>query len=75
VDNFFQNKHKKKKSLVPAVITTVGDSFYKISSEALLVLQILVKVLPFINKNIGLFETLVDIFTTILIYTIIYIEI
>ena len=53
---FFQNKHKikiKYLCLVPAVITTVGDSFYKISSEALLVLQILVKVLPFINKNIG----------------------
>ena len=31
--------------LVPAVIGTVGDSFYKISSEALLVLQILVKIL------------------------------
>jgi len=37
--------HPHAHILVPAVIGTVGDSFYKISSEALLVLQILVKIL------------------------------
>ena len=31
--------------LVPAIISPVSDSFYKISSEALVVLQLLVKVL------------------------------
>jgi len=37
--------HPHADVLVPAVITTVSDSFYKISSEALLVLQLLVKIL------------------------------
>ena len=37
--------HPHADVLVPAVIATVADTFYKISSEALLVLQILVKIL------------------------------
>jgi len=37
--------HPHAQILVPAIINTVADSFYKISSEALTVLQILVKIL------------------------------
>ena len=36
--------HPHASLLVPAVISAVSDPFYKISSEALLVLQLLVKV-------------------------------
>ncbi len=36
--------------LVPAVINAVGDAFYKISSEALLVLESLVNVLRPVDK-------------------------
>jgi cullin-associated NEDD8-dissociated protein 1 len=36
--------HPHANLLVPAVISAVSDPFYKISSEALLVLQLLVKV-------------------------------
>ena len=36
--------HPHAAVLVPAVITAVSDTFYKISSEALVVLQLLVKV-------------------------------
>ena len=37
--------HPHAAVLVPAVIAAVSDTFYKISSEALVVLQLLVKVL------------------------------
>ena len=37
--------HPHAQVLVPAIITAVTDTFYKISSEALVVLQLLVKVL------------------------------
>lgn len=37
--------HNHMTVLVPPVITAVGDSFYKITAEALLVLQQLVKVI------------------------------
>jgi len=37
--------HPHTDILVPAVISSVSDSFYKISSEALIVLQLLVKIL------------------------------
>ena len=36
--------HPHASILVPAVIAAVSDTFYKISSEALVVLQLLVKV-------------------------------
>ena len=36
--------HPHAAVLVPAVIAAVSDTFYKISSEALVVLQLLVKV-------------------------------
>ena len=36
--------HPHAQVLVPAIITAVSDTFYKISSEALVVLQLLVKV-------------------------------
>lgn len=43
--------HPHAPVLVPAIIASVSDTFYKISSEALLVLESLVKVLRPVGKN------------------------
>ena len=42
--------------LVPAIITAVSDTFYKISSEALVVLQLLVKVLRPLDSSPTTFD-------------------
>ncbi|NXK49874.1 CAND1 protein, partial [Chauna torquata] len=43
--------HPHIKSLLPPVVTCIGDSFYKITSEALLVTQQLVKVIRPLDKS------------------------
>uniref|UniRef100_A0A8C4UAY0 Cullin associated and neddylation dissociated 2 (putative) n=1 Tax=Falco tinnunculus TaxID=100819 RepID=A0A8C4UAY0_FALTI len=43
--------HPHIKSLVPPVVTCIGDPFYKITSEALLVTQQLVKVIRPLDKS------------------------
>lgn len=43
--------HSFMNVLVPPIITAVGDSFYKITGEALLVLQQLVKVIRPLGKQ------------------------
>ncbi|KFV55793.1 Cullin-associated NEDD8-dissociated protein 1, partial [Tyto alba] len=43
--------HPHIKSLLPPVVTCVGDPFYKITSEALLVIQQLVKVIRPLGKS------------------------
>jgi len=48
--------HPHASILVPAIITAVGDSFYKISSEALVVLQLLVKVLRPLDSSPTTFD-------------------
>ena len=50
--------HPHAQVLVPAIITAVSDTFYKISSEALVVLQLLVKVLRPLNSSPTTFESL-----------------
>ena len=48
--------HPHAPVLVPAIITAVSDSFYKISSEALVVLQLLVKVLRPLDSSPTTFD-------------------
>jgi len=48
--------HPHAAVLVPAVITAVSDTFYKISSEALVVLQLLVKVLRPLDSSPTTFD-------------------
>ena len=48
--------HPHAQVLVPAIITAVSDSFYKISSEALVVLQLLVKVLRPLDSSPTTFD-------------------
>uniref|UniRef100_A0A8B9FYL9 Cullin associated and neddylation dissociated 2 (putative) n=1 Tax=Amazona collaria TaxID=241587 RepID=A0A8B9FYL9_9PSIT len=43
--------HRHIKSLLPPVVTCIGDPFYKITSEALLVTQQLVKVIRPLDKS------------------------
>jgi len=48
--------HPHAAVLVPAIINSVADSFYKISSEALMVLQLLVKVLRPLDSSPTTFD-------------------
>jgi len=48
--------HPHASTLVPAIISAVSDSFYKISSEALVVLQLLVKVLRPLDSSPTTFD-------------------
>ena len=48
--------HPHAAVLVPAVIAAVSDTFYKISSEALVVLQLLVKVLRPLDSSPTTFD-------------------
>ena len=48
--------HPHAQVLVPAIIAAVSDSFYKISSEALVVLQLLVKVLRPLDSSPTTFD-------------------
>jgi len=48
--------HPHAAILVPAIIAAVADSFYKISSEALMVLQLLVKVLRPLHSSPTTFD-------------------
>ena len=48
--------HPHAQVLVPAIITAVSDTFYKISSEALVVLQLLVKVLRPLDSSPTTFD-------------------
>lgn len=43
--------HPWVEQLIPSIITAVGDPFYKITAEALLVLQEMVKVIRPLGKN------------------------
>lgn len=38
-------------AIIPAVVSSVDDSFYKITSEALLVLQLIVKTIRPLGRN------------------------
>ena len=48
--------HPHAQVLVPAIIAAVSDTFYKISSEALVVLQLLVKVLRPLDSSPTTFD-------------------
>jgi len=48
--------HPHAATLVPAIISAVSDTFYKISSEALVVLQLLVKVLRPLHSSPTTFD-------------------